>query len=859
MTTAKGRLGYLLCCATILLSPDGVPAADAPTSSGWHVKSAPIRFHIEKDDDQSLIPEISLLDLPPDKKSEAVQKWIEEHRWGERRRFQGKLCLNCLPAFGSKGFKYNLNRDFTHFVSRAGIYDSTDPNTVVVFEVHADDRVLFRSDPVTRRNRMVEINVGIPPRSKQLKLVVKTEKGRFRNRARWIDPGFVMRGRYPMVSLVRIYAPGYDLPSFKPAMIATTSGEKVKSRILSAAKGEAMDILFESPVGNPSYLVYLVPKGRSSEADSSWQPEAGLVLETRWSSKGVKSSDGLTGFKAAFDRAEPVGRSLVDDIQQTFPIHRLVDEQGVPLRKGGFGFYRYTGYIFVPRKGKYSFATISRWDSYITIDDKEVVSWSGKHDIHGGRRGEKKGSISLEPGTHKLEYFNYSPWGQMFALAAWEKPGEELRPMTRTDFLPLGRYKVTSAEFRDPSKVYAAFQWSIVDDFRLEQDGPSFVTMRFMAIRPERLTRYDYRWTFDDGTVATGETVDHVFLRPALRAVRLDVSLEQEHLARTTHQVRVHPAWDKCLTYIDNIDDYDEVIKQRALDKAPPDDLVNLFTLAGTADRPGWKSRAATVLSEHVDRLVRESENTDFIVDFGQYLLSPALKKYDKALKLFSRLSEKSGIDEPTRQRAVICQVETLVTYFGRNDEALKLLDTLQIQNVSSGDWRRRAIVTKAEAMLALGHAAEAIDLVRPLSAASNSADAAKQVIKHAGLMRHARLLAGFKNDPNKWDFAMADIETVVAEDPVEVFSPGLNLIKLDVHLARDEFQAAFYLTERLKHLQLNDYDIAQVLARQVIALCGLRDVGKAKSIYARLAKDYPSSPAISQARQAIIQAVGQK
>jgi hypothetical protein len=85
-----------------------------------------------------------------------------------------------------------------------------------------------------------------------------------------------------------------------------------------------------------------------------------------------------------------------------------------------------------------------------------------------------------------------------------------------------------------------------------------------------------------------------------------------------------------------------------------------------------------------------------------------------------------------------------------------------------------------------------------------------------------------------------------------------VNLVKLDVHLVRGEFQAAFHLTERLKNLQLSDYDIAEVLARQVIASCGLKDVQKAKSVYAQLSKDYPSSPATDQAKKAIIQALGQ-
>jgi len=58
--------------------------------------------------------------------------------------------------------------------------------------------------------------------------------------------------------------------------------------------------------------------------------------------------------------------------------------------------------------------------------------------------------------------------------------------------------------------------------------------------------------------------------------------------------------------------------------------------------------------------------------------------------------------------------------------------------------------------------------------------------------------------------------------------------------------------------LQLNDYDIAEILARQAIALCGLKNIEKAKAVYAQLSRDYPRSPATEQAKQAIIQALGQ-
>jgi tetratricopeptide (TPR) repeat protein len=383
--------------------------------------------------------------------------------------------------------------------------------------------------------------------------------------------------------------------------------------------------------------------------------------------------------------------------------------------------------------------------------------------------------------------------------------------------------------------------------------------MQFKATRPQRLTQYLYRWTFDDGTTATGETVDHVFMRPALRKVRLEVSLGDELLAQVAHDVYVHCAWDKCLKDSSNIDFFDKVIRERNLDKAPVDDLINLSTLAERAYRPDWKDLATAALTKNLHRLVQESDNTDFSLDFGQYLHSAELKKYDKALELFSRLQKKSSVSKSVHRKAMICQAEILIKYFGRSQEALKIVKQLQFDSASRDAFTRRGTMTKARAMLALGQAKEAIELVQQLSESLKPANKVNQQVKHSGLMRHARLLAESRGDPNRLDYAMANIETIVAEDPVKIFTPSVNLIKLDIHLARKEFQAAFHLTERLKQLQLNDYDRAQTLTRQVIALCGMRDMEKAKSVYAQLNRDYPHSPAIEEAKDAIVQTLGRQ
>lgn len=844
-----------LCRALVVLSITASVMSQEPAgTSGWHKNDAGVRFRIEKDYSYSLIPDVSLLDIPPDKKSENVKKWIDKHRWIERHRINGKLCQNFLPSFGSSFITYNLNRDYIHFVARAAIVDRADPNTSVTFEVYADKRLIFRAGPLTPQKPLAEINTAIPARSKQLRLITKASENKYLSRAKWVDPGFMLRGEYPEVSLVRLYAPGHDPEDSVPEVIATNSGARVNSMVLSAGRGEPMDILFENPRGNPSYLVYLVPKDKRTNRNPSWEPRAGLVLDTKWARQGLRSSDRLPEFLKAFNgSAKPVGRSLVDNIHHAFGIHCMLSPQG------GFGFHHYKGFFKADKNGKYSFATISRYDSYISVDDKLVVGWPGRHDINKARRGEKQGTISLKPGIHKLEYFLCSPWREMFAVAAWKKPNEKFRVMTRTDFVSVGRFRAVSANLSDPNQVYAAFEWSPIDDFRLEQTGPCFVTMQFDAIKPDSSTRYSYRWAFDDGTTASGETVEHVFLCSGLRKVRLEIALQGKTLARTEHEVYVHPPWDKCFMNMNDTDSFDKVIRQRDLNKALPKDLVNLFILADKAKLPGWKELATTGLTGNLAALVKESEDTDFLFDFGHYLLRPELKQYGKSLELFNRLRQKPNADKTARQQAGICEAEIMTAYFGKNDQALTVLKQLPAANSMRSDLARRSAMAKAQAMLGLGRTIEAIELVEQLSASSNSAGKVKLKVKHAGLIRHARVLAENQNDPNQLDFAMTNIEMVVTEDPAKIFSPGVNLVKLDIHLARAEFQAAFHLTERLKHLQLSDYDIAEILACQIIASCGLKNLEKAKAVYAQLSKDYPYSPATEKAKQAIIQAIGRQ
>jgi len=230
-------------------------------------------------------------------------------------------------------------------------------------------------------------------------------------------------------------------------------------------------------------------------------------------------------------------------------------------------------------------------------------------------------------------------------------------------------------------------------------------------------------------------------------------------------------------------------------------------------------------------------------------------------LGLFTRLREKSAVGTLVWQQAGICQAELLIQCKGYAKEALGVLNQLEEEKNLDKEVAYRLGTAKAEALIALGEVEQAREILSMLRDSFKEHHGADQEIKDVGLLRHARLLAEHSDDPVQLDYAMEKIEAVLANDPLKMLMPNLNLVRLDIHLARKEHQIAFHLAERVNQLDLNNYYRLEVFVRQVKALCGIKAMERAKAIYEAVAKDYPYSPAVAEAKKAIVEAVmaGQK
>ncbi|MDT8302104.1 MAG: NPCBM/NEW2 domain-containing protein [Sedimentisphaerales bacterium] len=839
-------MGLMCGAAMVLLVCDIGLASQNGRSVPWHLDSAAFRIRIEKDSAYSQAPDVHLSDS---RKSEDKRQWN-----GSYYRLNGKVYKKGITLSCPGQATYKHKKEYRRFVALAGLTSMADPNMSVRLEVFADKRRIYKSEPITKYMQPIEINVGLPSTAKNIKLATTGTDENGQGRLRLVDAGFLLRGENPEVSYAKLYMPGYEARDYESAVF-TTIGQEVPSRIFQAHQDGSMEILFDNSLGSTIYFVYLVPKSKYKPAPSEWEPKAGVTLETRYTTKNYSECKTLPGLLKVWNtNAKPVDKTLVDNIHNSFPIHHLPDLKGSKPR---LALYRYEGFFRVEKADQYIFATASNWASHLFVDGKLVISWPGEHSYRSGIRGQKQGKVSLKAGVHKLEYLNYSPWGKMFTLAAWQKPKEKLGIMARDDFLPVERFVATAIGYKDMAKDGGSFKWQAIDDWRLDQDKEAMVRMRFDVMEARQDGYYSYRWKFDDGKIETGKSIEHVFLRPQIRTVILEILKGSKVVAEVKQKIDVHVIPDKIQLEPGSEQTFEKAVSDSDFNKVPIGDIVNLYAFAEGLERQQWKQRAVAALMDRMDELVSDSQHWNFCLELGQYLRSAPVRQYEQALTLFSRLSEQSIGNTSVYQSVGVSQAELLVQCFGKAKEALKFLNQLEKRKKLDKKIMTRFRIAQAEALIALEQIEEAREILQNLQAANSN----KEQVKDVGMLRHARQLADNTDDPEQLDYAMENIEKIIADDPVKLVMPNLNLIRLDIHLARKEYLIAFYLAERLNKLELSNYYRSQILVRQIKALCGTEDVEQAKVIYETMMSHYPYSPAVAEAKKAIVETVveGQK
>jgi len=399
--------------------------------------------------------------------------------------------------------------------------------------------------------------------------------------------------------------------------------------------------------------------------------------------------------------------------------------------------------------------------------------------------------------------------------------------------------------------------WRVTGDLRRDTIGAALPVMEFGILPSERNGNYKYRWTFDDGEVKEGEEVEHCFLRPGIRQVTLELLQGEKVIGKVVQSVRARAQWEEVFSETKNIERFAQAIEAKEFRKLSVEDLSYLYYFADVVKQPVWKQKALLELSERLDNLIDTPGQADYVFLLGEDLRSANNREYEKALWFFERLAANSLVSSRIRQHAGLERAELLVHCFGKAGEGLALIPKVrQVRKLAPEDARRLTLL-EADALIAAGQVERAKDLLRRIPKSDTKSQGAMNEVKHTGRLRHARQLAAETDDGQQLEYALEEIDKILAEDPLKTFWPNLNLVKLDVHLARQEYPIALYLCERVEQMGLAEQYRPEVLLRQVQALAGMGDLERAGKIYETLKNEYPYSPVMAEARQAILDRAG--
>ncbi len=833
----------------------------ASSSSSWHVPDAVLKFTIEADPNRMQVPNVDI-----------HGKETRDGSWsGGYYRIDGKLYKDAIAMRCPAEATYRYVDGARRFVALVGVRQDAGDSASIVFEVFADTRKLYTSPSMTKYQPPIGIDVRVPPRTKRIRLVTRGSDSQGHHWAGWVNAGFWTRLDDPRVGYVTLPVPGLD-PSQYEAAVFTSDGKQVAGTRLASLQNGKVDHLFFAGHGWPTYYVYWVPKDKYKPATQDWQPNAGLVLETRKVAKNRQEAcEDLAGLMKVWDEADNiVGRSFASGIHHAHPIQPALMSSGEAAAKGELALYRYTGFFKTDEPGEYLFATASQWGSYLLVDDKPIVRWPGNHDYRGGIRGQKQGKVTLQSGIHKLEYLNYNLSGRMFTLAAWQPPGGKLSVMTESDFPSVRGYAVTGVEYNSDTRAQVSFDWNAVDDWRLDRDKSAMIRMRFQAIPDpvvesakdaQNSSSRGYRWVFDDGVTETGQVVERVFFGPGRHKVTVQRLMGSQVLAEATRPVYAGTLAEKIWVDPRDPNAFRREISKIDLRRVPIGDVVRLRTFGQELSESAWENATTQALLQRADELMAGTEYQPLCLELSQYLASAPVQDYDRAVTLCTRLQERTHADSPIRQHTMVLAGELLLRCLGRPDAALRTLNQARWEKTKDKTWTIRLGLARAEALLAVGQMDELDEQMRQLCADRSPQDLRRQELRHAGLLHQAEGLArdtknGETNDDlTSLNLAMDNLEIILYEDPAQLLSPNLNLIRLDVLLARREYGIAHHLAERLLKLDLSPYDRAQVLLRHVNALCGMGNLDRARGVLQELTQAYPGSEEVSRAKATLIEA----
>jgi hypothetical protein len=608
--------------------------------------------------------------------------------------------------------------------------------------------------------------------------------------------------------------------------IFDAGGNPVAFRTVWSAQGEASRVCFDTSSGATTY--YVCFGAGLPTASGSWEPEAGVLLETRPCRADLPIDTAPQVARVLNTAGAPAGCDFVPNIF---------------LGANPFGpstdyIATFNGWFTVPKAAPYTFATASDDASLLEVDNRTVAKWLGKHGAQGGTRGEHSGTILLSAGLHQLSYVQIQLDNASAAVAAWKPPGHEhIELMPPSAFAPLARFHSTRFKCASPGAEQLYFDWHSVDHCAL--DGAIFVQVQFRVV--DNAQGRKYRWHFDDGSEDDGVHPRHFFPQPGLRQVTLEALQKGVVVATNSVRLRINPEWQQRDWWREDVfNEAKSNFLRRDLALMPAHDLVAVWDLAERADDPELLMRTGGMLIKRQDEF-RASVSAWTFYKVGLVFEHQGDAGDALAEKAFRLALAPEHVVPANSDEAKLHLAALLIHCSGQLDEAGKVLGAISGGSLNADD-RRLGRLLQGDLLLARGKNQEA----RKQYAAVGE----KQAGGPWNAARAARLeSASIMLEHGQWDDAQGALDRLQLERPLERMSLDTGLLALNLELGRKEFQRALTDGQTLLAVAGDDPRQSEILCAVVETGLALGKQEVAQKALDHLLKDFPYSEAAAKAK----------
>lgn len=432
--------------------------------------------------------------------------------------------------------------------------------------------------------------------------------------------------------------------------VVDKEGNEIEFFPVFYGKGNQYQISF--PVSKKIYYIYY-GNGKAHTIKYKWKPEAGLILEIY-----KRAGDRANNWEQAKITIENSKKNLIG---RTF-VKKIWDSLN-PFGPERDILKVYTGYFYC-KKGKYEFATSSDGPSFILIDNKLVADWPGWHWAIPYVKLHQTGSIFLNTGKHKFQYFHLCRWWRIVSVASVKNSKGKFVVIPDKFFIPVYYGEITKTE-KYGSDISADFVWE--NTHYLRRDRWHLITYKFNDTSFSNSEIIERQWDFGDGQTGKGISISHTYLYPGYYNVSLTVKNKEGKKDKITMKVYVDQDYSKTYIPYKKPHEYLKELRGYNYSKLSYNCLYALSQIYLSYEKTEDASKCYSILKENAKS---REEKFKFMDVLAQLLIKT--EKNEQAERVYFEIIEKYP-----EKKDVVLKLAQLHIEMGKLDEAKEEIESL--------------------------------------------------------------------------------------------------------------------------------------------------------------------------------------